>query len=137
MSAVAVSYKPIEQVKREYLPNNSRPVSSLSDQVTSFSDMLRSKFPNYAGAGVSELTFSKHAARRLDERDIYLSDEQSQRLSAGVSKAGMKGINDSLVIVDSLAFIVNVPSQTVITAMDSIDTMDGNVFTNIDGAVIA
>lgn len=137
MSAVAVQYKPIEQIKREYLPNNSRPVSTLSDQVTSFSDILRNKFPNYAGAQPTELTFSKHAAKRLGEREISLSDEQNERLSAGVQKAGMKGINDSLVIVDSLAFIVNVPSQTVITAMDSIDTMDGNVFTNIDGAVIA
>ena len=38
-------------------------------------------------------------------------------------------------IVDSLAFIVNVPNQTVVTAMDSTQT-DENIFTNINGAVI-
>lgn len=53
----------------------------------------------------------------------------------GAAKAGEKGINESLVIVDSLAFIVNVPNQTVITAMDQTET-SANVFTNIDGAVI-
>jgi hypothetical protein len=36
-----------------------------------------------------------------------------------------------------MAFIVNVPSQTVVTAMDEASTTDHNVFTNIDGAVIA
>ena len=41
----------------------------------------------------------------------------------------------SLVIVDEIAFIVNVPSQTVVTAMDSAQTSE-NVFTNINGAVI-
>ena len=39
-----------------------------------------------------------------------------------------------MVVVDELAFIVNIPNKTVITAMDTSDTAD-NVFTNIDGAV--
>ena len=39
-------------------------------------------------------------------------------------------------MVDSLAFIVNVPNKTVVTAMDQGET-EKNVFTNIDGAVIA
>ena len=50
-------------------------------------------------------------------------------------KAGEKGIRESLVIVDSLAFIVNVPSRTVVTAMDRTES-DDNIYTNIDGAVI-
>lgn len=72
---------------------------------------------------------------RLEQRDIALSADQSQRLEAGVAKASEKGIKESLVIVDSLAFIVNVPNQTVVTAMDQTES-DENVFTNIDGAVI-
>jgi flagellar operon protein len=59
-----------------------------------------------------------------------------ERLSAGMQAAGQKGINESLVMVDQLAFIVNVKNQTVITALDGNET-DQNVFTNIDGAVIA
>ena len=80
--------------------------------------------------------FSKHASNRLNERNIELSDKQLDRLSAGMQAAGQKGINESLVMVDQLAFIVNVKNQTVITALDK-DDSDGNVFTNIDGAVIA
>ena len=37
--------------------------------------------------------------------------------------------------LDSLAFIVNVPSKTVVTAMDQSES-ESNIFTNIDGAVI-
>lgn len=84
----------------------------------------------------SELKFSKHAAGRLIDRNIELSETQMERLQEGAKNAGQKGIKDSLVIVDELAFIVNVPNKTVITAMDQTEAR-GNIFTNIDGAVIA
>ena len=67
--------------------------------------------------------------------NISLSEEQNARLEDGVEQAHAKGIKDSLVLVDSLAFIVNVPSKTVVTAMDQTETQS-NIFTNIDGAVI-
>ena len=69
------------------------------------------------------------------DRHINLSDEQNERLESGVLKASEKGIRESLVILDSLAFIVNVPSKTVVTAMDQSES-ESNIFTNIDGAVI-
>ena len=69
------------------------------------------------------------------ERNISLTKEQNDRLENGVQKAVEKGIKDSLVMVDSLAFIVNVPNKTVVTAMDQKETPT-NIFTNIDGAVI-
>ena len=50
------------------------------------------------------------------------------------TKAREKGIRDSFVMVDDLAFIVNVKNNTVITAVG--DTAD-SIFTNIDGAVIS
>lgn len=82
-----------------------------------------------------ELRFSKHAANRLADRSITLSDSQLNRLTEGARKAGEKGIKESLVMVDQLAFIINVPNNTVITAMDQTQTNE-NIFTNIDGAVI-
>ena len=72
---------------------------------------------------------------RLEERNISLTEEQNARLEDGVAKAGEKGIKESLVMMDSLAFIVNVPNKTVVTAMDQVETQN-NIFTNIDGAVI-
>lgn len=81
------------------------------------------------------LKFSKHATSRLADRNIELTKEQMDRLTQGTNKAGSKGIKDSLVMVDHLAFIVNIPKNTVITAMDQ-SQADENIFTNIDGAVI-
>nr|WP_242973720.1 MULTISPECIES: TIGR02530 family flagellar biosynthesis protein [unclassified Butyrivibrio] len=83
-----------------------------------------------------ELKFSKHAANRLQDRNIVLTDEQMARLNMGKIEAGEKGIKDSLILIDQLAFIVNVPNNTVVTAMDQTENKS-NVFTNIDGAVIA
>ena len=80
-----------------------------------------------------ELKFSKHANERLAVRNINLSAEQIERLESGTTRARAKGIQESLVMVDDLAFIVNVKNNTVITAVG--DTADF-VFTNIDGAVI-
>ena len=97
----------------------------------SFSDILKQK---QEGVTSSSLKFSKHASIRLEQRGISLTDGQVKRLEDGTMRASMKGIKDSLVIVDELAFIVNVPNQTVVTAMDSKNTAE-NIFTNIDGAV--
>lgn len=80
------------------------------------------------------LRFSKHANERLLNRNINLSAEQMERLETGTSKAREKGIQESLVMIDNLAFIVNIKNNTVITAMD--DSSD-SIFTNIDGAVIS
>ena len=84
---------------------------------------------------MENVRFSKHAANRLNDRNIELTDRQLERLNDGTKKAGEKGIRDSLVLVDQLAFIVNTKSNTVITAMDQTEA-DENIYTNIDGAVI-
>lgn len=57
------------------------------------------------------------------------------RLEEGTKKAYSKGIKESLVIVDNLAFIVNTDKKTVITAIDQ-NSSDDNIYTNIDGAVV-
>lgn len=84
-----------------------------------------------------EVKFSKHANLRLSSRNIELSNEQIERVNDGVTKAKAKGIRDSLVLVDDVALVVNVRSNTVITAMGN-DNAIGNeqIYTNIDGAVI-
>lgn len=82
----------------------------------------------------SEVKFSKHANQRLESRNINLSQEQLGRLNQGVSRARDKRINESLVMMDNLAFIVNVKNNTVVTALEQNE--NNNIFTNIDGAVI-
>ncbi|MGE5613915.1 MAG: TIGR02530 family flagellar biosynthesis protein [Bacillota bacterium] len=79
--------------------------------------------------------FSKHAEYRLKSRNISLTAEQRGRIGEAVAKAESKGIRDSLVLMDNLAFVVNVRNRTVITVANS-DELKENVFTNIDGTVI-
>ena len=133
MNPINNSFTSIEQVTGQYLKTQDNKTKEKTTGL-SFEDVLRQQMGGTAES-TSELKFSKQANMRLEQRDIALSADQSQRLEAGVAKASEKGIKESLVIVDSLAFIVNVPNQTVVTAMDQTES-DENVFTNIDGAVI-
>lgn len=130
MEKITNQFSSIEQVTSQYLNNKTVNNTSQSGDV-SFEDVLRQT----ALEKETGLKFSKHASMRLNERDITLTQNQSTRLENGVDAASKKGINDSLVLVDNLAFIVNVPNKTVVTAMDQTET-NSNVFTNIDGAVI-
>ena len=123
----------IEQLQDQYLNAGRQQTGALKQNGPSFQDILSGKTVDIRTD--EEVKFSKHAANRLVDRNIELTKEQVERLNMVAAKAGAKGINESLVIVDSLAFIVNVPNHTVITAMDQTET-DENVFTNIDGAVI-
>ncbi len=122
----------IEQITGQYLSNQRNMPVNTNSEGLSFIEVLEQTKKN---AQTGELKFSKHADLRLAQRNIALTDEQLQRLNEGAKKAGEKGINESLVIMDDLTFIVNVKNSTVVTAMD-MESSKENVFTNIDGAVI-
>ncbi len=126
MNNIVNQFSSIEQLTDQYLNKNK--TKNNSNDGLSFEEVLKQKQQ-------TGLKFSKHASARLDQRNINLSKDQSLRLEKGVSAAENKGVNESLVLVDDLAFIVNVPNRTVVTAMDQAET-NSNVFTNIDGAVI-
>ena len=128
----------IQQVQAVYLDQRSVQAAKKAETKAtgpSFEEVLQTAVakPQVTRDG---LKFSKHAAARLAQREIALTREQMQRLGEGARKAGEKGIKDSLVMVDNLAFIVSVPNATVVTAIDQNQTAE-NIFTNIDGAVIA
>jgi flagellar operon protein len=105
----------------------------------SFGQILNEQQSKNKAASCTESTagikFSKHAGERLEQRDIQLTDEQLERLEKGTQKACSKGIKESLVLLDNMAFIVNTKNNTVVTAMDQ-DMNEDNIYTNIDGAVI-
>ena len=127
------NFSSIEHITGTYLGNQVQKKPETSSD-TSFLDILKEK------SGIAKesegLKFSKHAGNRLEQRNIVLTDEQMRRLKDATVKAEQKGIRESLMLMDNMAFIVNVKNNTVITAMDQTDNND-NVFTNIDGAVIA
>jgi flagellar operon protein len=126
-------------VNNNYLNNiNKVTGSQISQQKTNrsqangnFESILQDKIKQN-----EQLKFSKHAELRLQTRNIKLTEVQKEKINEAVNKAEGKGVKDSLVILDNLAFVVNVKSRTVITAVNSGDLKE-NVFTNIDGAVFA
>lgn len=125
------------QIKNGSVQKNDNKGQNIQTGANSFASILN-KIQESSDNTISseELKFSKHAANRLQDRNIVLTDEQMARLNMGKIEAGEKGIKDSLILIDQLAFIVNVPNNTVVTAMDQTENKS-NVFTNIDGAVIA
>lgn len=132
MERLQNSFMSIEQVQNTYLTNRKTVRRDEIKQNVSFDEILiKANEKNVS----NEVTFSKHANERLASRNINLNDEQMTRLNKGIKQAKEKSINESLVMMDNIAFIVNIKNNTVITAMDQ-DTNDSNVFTNIDGAVI-
>lgn len=137
MNSFNPSFLSIDQVQGQYLNKEkiTKPVSGGKEAQESFSSILDKAQEQARNS--EPLKFSKHAAARLSDRNIEISSEQLERLNQGKIQAGEKGISESLILVDSLAFIVNVPNNTVVTAMNQEDSSDSKVFTNIDGAVIA
>ena len=81
------------------------------------------------------LKFSAHASQRLKDRKIALDPMTLAKVIMAVDKTEAKGVDDTLILTPDVALIVNVKNRTVITAMDR-NSLSGNVFTNIDGAVI-
>ena len=96
-----------------------------------FDDFLQQAIDK--GTGVK---FSKHAEMRMQARNINLTQTQKDKINNAISTAQQKGVKDSLVILDNMAFVVNVNSKTVITAVNN-NELKENVFTNIDGAIFA
>lgn len=135
MERLQSSFLSIDQMADVYL-QNSQKVSQqprVNEQGFSFQQILRKA--SEQNVQTESVTFSKHANERLMSRNINLDAEQMERLNKGVMQAKEKSINESLVMMDDIAFIVNIKNNTVVTAMDQ-TANDSNIFTNIDGAVI-
>lgn len=83
-----------------------------------------------------DVRFSNHAQRRLVRREISLASSDLQRLTRAVDRAKRKGARDSLILMDNVAYVVDVQRRLVVTAVDAANQKEG-VFTNIDSVVLA
>ncbi|GAB3067315.1 TIGR02530 family flagellar biosynthesis protein [Virgibacillus ainsalahensis] len=82
-----------------------------------------------------KLKVSKHAAERLDKRNIQIDDSQWQMISEKIQEAKQKGITDSLVVLDHAALLVSAKNNTIVTAMDR-EEATSRIFTNINGTIL-
>lgn len=102
----------------------------IPDKGSSFQDVLQDVLNQS-----NQLRFSAHAQTRMNNRNIAMDANRMEKLIHAVDRARAKGAHDSLILLDDMAFIVNVDNRTVITAMDS-ESLEENVFTNIDSAIL-
>lgn len=123
------NFQNIDAIKKHnHTPQNSsfKPAEK-SDQRPDFGEILGTKIQPK-----KEIVFSAHAQKRISSRNITVDIE---RLESGIEQVNKKGSNNSLVMIDKDAFIVNVKKKTVITAVDQ-QSIQNNVFTNIDSVAI-
>jgi flagellar operon protein len=78
---------------------------------------------------------STHAMRRLQERNLSLDKEEYAKLQSAIDKLKIKGGQDSLVITSKAAYIIDVPKNIIVTAIDK-DSIGENVFTKIDSTIL-
>lgn len=83
----------------------------------------------------AEINISRHAQKRLEARQISLTPSDEAKLNDAIRTLETKGARDSLVLMGELALVVNVPSKTVVTAMEQAQ-MKEQVFTNIDSTIL-
>lgn len=121
--------RPIQSIHQVVEKTKASPKSKVQSSEKDFSTVL-SESLNQA----KDVKMSKHATQRLEARKISLDENQVERLKNAVDKASTKGVRDTLVVMDNLAFVVNVSARTVITAVNQ-NELKENVFTQIDGAV--
>ena len=127
----------MNSVRPLHLPNKTPQVDgnrtgSSNQPSAPFSQILKDQITKQE---ILPLQFSKHAEKRLLSRNIHLDQTRIERLSKAVDQAAAKGARESLLLMDDVAYVVSVKNRLVITAVDD-QSMEDNVFTNIDSAVI-
>ncbi|HEY4743120.1 MAG TPA: TIGR02530 family flagellar biosynthesis protein [Desulfuromonadaceae bacterium] len=118
---------PIQPVRTDR-PQPQKPAAGQAEN-SAFARVLDQKLPTQG------VKFSHHAQERLKARNITLSASDLANLEGAVNSVAQKGGKESLVMMKDAALVVSIKNRTVVTALDKAQ-MQGNVFTNIDSAVI-
>lgn len=81
------------------------------------------------------VSLSQHAETRIRSREIPWDDALKTRVEGGLNRLEEKGSREALILAGDVAFIANVRSRTIVTAMDR-SQLKERIFTNIDSAVM-
>ena len=127
-------------VDQIFFPNPVQPVRTERPQPAKTGNAGQVSGPSFASVLDTKLPaqgvkFSQHAQDRLKARNISFSANDLANLEGAVNTVAQKGGKESLVMMGDAALVVSIKNRTVVTAMDR-SQMKGNVFTNIDSAVV-
>ena len=102
-----------------------------ADASAGFADQLKKAALTETGS----LAVSKHAQKRLTQRNIEIDSKTWMEIGDKVKEARKLGVTDSLVLTREAALVISAKNNTVITAMDR-DEAKSQIFTNINGTIL-
>ncbi len=82
------------------------------------------------------MEITKHARKRLEQRKITLNTGNMDMLAKMVDIAYKKGSREALLMLDNIAFVVNIKNRRLVTVLSK-DDMNENIITNVDSVVFA
>lgn len=117
-----------------------RPLSNSSIQLTNtrLKPQIQQGFAKHLQNAVETkegLSISKHAQKRLSQRNIDIDPMTWAKIEAKVKEAKKMGVIDSLVITTDAALVISAKNNIVITAMGR-DEAASQIFTNINGTIL-
>ncbi|MGX2959264.1 TIGR02530 family flagellar biosynthesis protein [Peribacillus sp. JNUCC 23] len=123
--------------------NGFRPISNLPTQLASSKQPqnknektgFSAHFHTAVHTKSRNLSISKHAQMRLDQRNIHIDETTWTKIEEKVQEAKKIGITESLVVLENAALVVNTKNNIVITAMDRNESAS-HIFTNINGTIL-
>lgn len=133
MSDTKVSNILIPQVSK--LPRHK--IVDVADKLANpFQDEFKELLKESIDVARSEhgLNLSLHAAKRIQERQIDIDSNEFVKLRDAIEQLKTKGGKDSLVVTNKAAYIVDVNSSKIVTAIDR-ESIGENVFTKIDSTL--
>ena len=134
MSAIGPDIKQLKALKAYGATTAPAPVSPEmapeggKEFRSALQDILQGKAENVG------MKLSGHAARRMEERNLDMDPSEFVKLRSALDQLKKKGGNNSLVVTEKAAYIVDVGKDTIVTAIDK-DSMAENVFTKIDSTL--
>jgi flagellar operon protein len=113
-------------------PEDAQEARAQQELRTEFTRLLQTE--SKVGKDENEVEFSAHALKRIKQRNLEMDNDEYLKLKGAIQKLRTKGGQDSLVVTNKAAYIVDVAGRKVVTAMDKED-MAENVFTKIDSTL--
>ena len=108
---------------------NRLPKGDVSEFKSLLDGKLNENKPVHGG-----IELSTHAAKRLEERKIDFHGEEYMKVKEAMGKLKAKGSQNSLIVSDKAAYIVDVKNNKLVTAVDK-GSMSENIFTKIDSTM--
>lgn len=96
---------------------------------------VQQSFQSILDKQTAELKISKHAQKRLAERNIDISPAQWDHIHQKMIEAKQKGVTESVIVTKDAVLVASTKNHTIVTAIDQNNESD-QLITNINGTII-